>query len=87
MKKETLDEVVTEAQRFIRRAKELKAFQADLEGYVRTGKHPDIPKDDLYRLTGIHFNLWFPGMSKHTAAVRRSSLDLTHALAKLRKDE
>lgn len=74
MKRDTLDEAVLEARRFIIRASALRTFQDQM-----AAKEPE-------RASGTHFNLWFSGMSKHTAAVRRSSLDLTKVLARLRQE-
>jgi len=75
MKRDTLDEAVLEARRFIHRASALRTFQDKC-----SHKEPD-------RASGTHFNLWFPGMSAKTAAVRRSSLDLTRVLARLRQEK
>jgi hypothetical protein len=75
MKRDTLDEAVLEARRFILRASALRTFQDKM-----VGKEPE-------RASGTHFNLWFPGMSAKTAAVRRSSLDLTKILARLRQEK
>lgn len=75
MRRDTLVEAMQEARRFIKRAAELNEFQDRM-----ARKEPE-------RADGAYFNLWFPGMSKHTAAVRRSSLDLTKTLARLRQEK
>ncbi len=80
MKKDTLQGCIDEAHRFLVRAKELQLHQKWLE------HEAERDENEAWRLRGSHFNLWFPGMSKRTAAVRRASLDLTHRLADLRQE-
>ena len=75
MKKTTLAETVTEAERFLASAKRLqKAY----------GKLLICVADDPDHERFLHYPL---DLAAYTADVRRKSMDLTKALARLRKNE
>jgi len=72
MKKTTLAETVTEAERFLASAKRLQKAYAKL-----CAEDPDHE----------HFLHYPIDLAASTADVRRKSMDLTKALARLRKNE
>ena len=72
MKKTTLAETVNEAERFLASAKRLEKAYAVLCA--------DDPDHEHFR----HYPL---DLAAYTADVRRKSMDLTKALARLRKNE
>jgi len=75
MKKTTLTEAVGEAERFLAAAQRLeKAY----------GKLLWTPGDDPDHERFLHYPL---DLAAYTADVRRKSMDLTKALARLRKNE
>ena len=76
MKKTTLAETVTEAERFLASAKRLQKAYGKLLVVVSA----DDPDHERF----LHYPL---DLAAYTADVRRKSMDLTKALARLRKNE
>ncbi len=74
MKKTTLTEAVGEAERFLAAAQRLE------EAYGKCL----LPADDPDHERFLHYPL---DLAAYTADVRRKSMDLTKALARLRKNE
>jgi len=72
MKKTTLAETVTEAERFLASARRL------------TKAYGKLSADDPDHERFLHYPL---DLAAYTADVRRKSMDLTKALARLRKNE
>ena len=72
MDKKKLDVAIEEAERFLKKAKDLRDLTINDEKRIKTAKE----KGEYY---------WGSNNPKESGAVRRASMDLTRALANLRR--